>query len=187
MARSIRTVLVAFTFQALLGATTTDNRPLTVGVSVINRGYANREIVHAATDGARGIFRQAGIEMGFVVVDPLASRVDAPKPAAFHIVLSDQRSPAKHVLGAADITEQTAWVLVRNIRETAQDTRTDEATVLAHVVAHELGHLLLGSPEHSVSGVMTDPMDFTLAEQGGLRFHVEQIRRMRQRLVSPEP
>jgi hypothetical protein len=93
---------------------------------------------------------------------------------------------ARHVLGAADISAQTAWVLVPNLRETAQETRTSEVTVLAHVVAHELGHLLLGSREHSVSGVMTDPIDFALAEQGGLRFHGEQIRRMQRRLVSHE-
>jgi hypothetical protein len=74
-----------------------------------------------------------------------------------------------------------------SLSELCEQIRTGEVTVVAHVVAHELGHLLTGSPGHSASGLMAEPIDFHLAEQGGLRFHSQQIRWMQRRLVKQEP
>ena len=52
-------------------------------------------------------------------------------------------------------------------------TSMTEATALGHVIAHELGHLLLGTGQHSVSGIMKGDWRYRqviLAGQGLLRF-----------------
>jgi hypothetical protein len=53
----------------------------------------------------------------------------------------------------------------------------DLAVVLGHVIAHEMGHVLLGSPEHAVTGIMRarwGKTDFDQAAMGLLRFSATQ-------------
>jgi len=54
--------------------------------------------------------------------------------------------------------------------------------LLGHVIAHEMGHLLLGSAEHSGSGIMTQRWDLDkvrLACTGSLRFSPQQSGKIR--------
>jgi hypothetical protein len=57
----------------------------------------------------------------------------------------------------------------------------DEAELLGSVVAHELGHLLLGTGQHSAAGIMKGEWRYKqsiLVAQGLLRFDTGQRRRM---------
>ena len=57
----------------------------------------------------------------------------------------------------------------------------DPAVLLGHVVAHELGHLLLASPNHTVSGMMSTGWNYrhiVEATQGVLRFHPDEAKRI---------
>ena len=68
--------------------------------------------------------------------------------------------------------------------------RLQEAGVtLGVVMAHELGHLLLGSHNHSARGVMKPQWsrdDLMKAYFGGLGFNREQIKRIRSSVVARE-
>lgn len=76
-------------------------------------------------------------------------------------------------------------------------TSMTEAKALGHVIAHELGHLLLGTGQHSVSGIMKADWRYRqviLANQGRLRFDegerlriLSNIRRRMQALNSGLP
>jgi len=59
---------------------------------------------------------------------------------------------------------------------------TDLAVVLGHAIAHELGHVLLGSAEHSSMGIMRahwGKADFDQAAMGRLGFTAQQAARIR--------
>jgi hypothetical protein len=58
----------------------------------------------------------------------------------------------------------------------------EPATLLGHAMAHELGHLLLGSNSHSLTGLMRANWrtnDLIHMEQGGLPFSEEQSGKMK--------
>jgi hypothetical protein len=57
-----------------------------------------------------------------------------------------------------------------------------EAAALGHIIAHELGHLLLGTEQHSASGIMTaywSRKELVSAAQGLLRFDGAERARLR--------
>jgi hypothetical protein len=64
------------------------------------------------------------------------------------------------------------------------------AVVVGHAIAHELGHLLLASPEHAISGIMSTrwgTQAVTLAAMGGLHFSKEQSRRLQEAIRERTP
>lgn len=59
----------------------------------------------------------------------------------------------------------------------------DLATFLGHAIAHEIGHVLLGSPEHSAVGIMKARWgiaDYQNAAMGCMRFTPSQCRAIRE-------
>lgn len=67
--------------------------------------------------------------------------------------------PARNALGytlidMASGTGTVATVYVDRVRSLAEGARIDRATVLGRALAHEIGHLILGSNDHSDSGIM---------------------------------
>jgi hypothetical protein len=63
----------------------------------------------------------------------------------------------------------------------------EPGTLLGHAMDHELGHLLLGSNSHSLTGLMCAnwrTKDLIHMEEGGLLFSEEQSRKMRAKLSS---
>jgi hypothetical protein len=61
----------------------------------------------------------------------------------------------------------------------------EPGTLLGHAMAHELGHLLLGSNSHSLTGLMCAnwlTKDLIHMEQGGLLFSEEQSLKMKAKL-----
>ncbi len=62
----------------------------------------------------------------------------------------------------------------------------DLATVLGHVIAHEIGHVLLGSTEHSNSGIMRavwSKRDFRTPSPGAAEFTAQQRAALCQRIA----
>ena len=61
------------------------------------------------------------------------------------------------------------------------------AVILGHAMAHELGHMVLGQPGHSQSGIMMETIQqnaLKRAEKGHLLFTPQQAAQMRARLRS---
>jgi hypothetical protein len=75
--------------------------------------------------------------------------------------LSASSGPLRNALGYSliDTTTSTgtvATVFTDRVTQLAKSARLDVATVLGRAMAHEIGHLILGSNEHSAAGIMRD-------------------------------
>jgi hypothetical protein len=78
-----------------------------------------------------------------------------------HASPSDDTGVSRLGLGYALIdatmgTGTIATVFIDRVTRLASDARLDRATLLGRAMAHEIGHLLLGSNEHSDAGIMRD-------------------------------
>ena len=96
------------------------------------------------------------------------------------------------VLGTAIVVDQGysyyAYVFYDNVQTLARERRLG-STLLANVMAHELGHLLLGSNSHAVSGIMRghwSPEELRKISEGSTSFHKSESGVMRDRLISPQ-
>jgi hypothetical protein len=70
--------------------------------------------------------------------------------------------------------------------QTATDATSNVSVILGCLMAHEIGHLLLGQGQHTVSGIMQPSWDIhqvQFALRGALGFSSQQARRMRQSIV----
>jgi hypothetical protein len=70
--------------------------------------------------------------------------------------------------------------------QTVSDASSNISVILGCLMAHEIGHLLLGQGQHTVSGIMQPSWDIQqvqLALRGRLGFSSQQARRMRQSTV----
>jgi hypothetical protein len=115
----------------------------------------------AAIAAASDILKQASVEVewrdcraGFGVCSK------APRPT--ELVVRLVRVPAgvaEHTLGES-VIDTTGWrgafatIYADRVDTMALTARTNRAQALGRVMAHEIGHLLLGTPEHSASGLM---------------------------------
>ena len=124
------------------------------------RGIANARL------SAEAIFRTAGIsirwidcrvpqsESGAACTEPLGERGELLLRLTEVVPLTSDRVVA---LGTSMLDrEQRTGVLmtldVFPIRAIADKTSMDLSTLLGRTIAHEMGHLLLGSPEHTKCG-----------------------------------
>jgi hypothetical protein len=143
--------------------------PLSPEVTISVHNYADVPtlLLAAAEDQARQIFRHAGLETVWLNCSPKLEKVQ-PRSCYFsdttHLTLkiSPRAMNAKvrdriDVLGTAYPSEKGAgyfaYVFYDRVQEVAQRRSLGHA-LLADVMAHEIGHLLLGSPAHSASGIM---------------------------------
>jgi hypothetical protein len=166
-----------------------------ISVLVFDFAGVSGEVLNTGLRQATRILKSGGVEVVWVhcpVAPELLASVrpcmDAPGPLA--LVL--------HVLPRGVTTRQTdpgsagfavpaedggfgafAGVFHHRVRELV--TSINEAEVLGSVVAHELGHLLLGTGQHSAGGIMKGEWRYKqsiLAAQGLLGFDPGQRRRM---------
>jgi hypothetical protein len=82
-----------------------------------------------------------------------------------------------------------ATVFVDRCEEVMYQTLASFPKVLAHVMTHEIGHVLLGSNEHSKTGIMSGrwtKAEWQIAAVSHMTFLPQQMGRMRRQLsVSP--
>jgi hypothetical protein len=84
-----------------------------------------------------------------------------------------------------DETGRNADVFWKRVQQIQQTAKVDVSLILGSVMAHEMGHLLLGSRSHAVSGLMRarwQPDELRLIRMGALQFLPEQGQRMRTKL-----
>ena len=191
------------TFLAVPAFAFAQNPPTTslspeVSISVHDYADVPTQLLAAAEDQAREIFRHAGLETVWLNCSPKLEKVEPGScyfSDATHMTLkiSPHAMNAKvrdriEVLGTAYPDEKGAgyfaYVFYDRIQELAQRRRLGHA-LLADVMAHEIGHLLLGSTSHSPSGIMCGHWNYEQlrnVSEGAMAFVPAQSRIMRDRL-----
>jgi hypothetical protein len=173
-----------------------------VSISVHNYADVPAVLLSAAEDQAREIFRHAGLETVWLNCSPKLERLELePRSCYFadttHLTLkispravNAQVRDRIDVLGTAYPDENGvgffAYVFYDRVQEIAQRRRLGHA-LLADVMAHEIGHLLLGSNSHSISGIMCahwSDKELRNISEGAMSFVPAQSRIMRDRLRS---
>ena len=147
-----------------------------------------------AEDEAGRLFELAGIEIewrncGRYIQDDVEDcSVHGTNRFVLHIVRTGQKV-GDSVFGVAFLGEdgrgKYSDVFFDRIAETASGSAVPLAELLAAVSAHELGHLLLGTHSHSVSGIMEarwQKQSLSKIAMGNLYFTHEQSKLMRGRL-----
>jgi hypothetical protein len=169
-----------------------------VTISVHDYADVPTPLLAAAENQAREIFRRAGLETIWLNCSPKREKFE-PGSCYFsdptHLTLkisahgrNAQVRDRTDVLGTAYPNEKgtgyLAYVFYNRIQELAQRRSLGHA-LLADVMAHEIGHLLLGSTSHSVSGIMCghwDHEELRRVAEGTMLFIPVQSRVMRDRL-----
>lgn len=169
-----------------------------VTISVHNYADVAIPLLVSAEDQAKAIFRRSGVETDWLNCSPKLVKF-VPSSCYFsdrtHLTLkiiphaiSPQVRNRFDVLGLAYPAERGAgyfaYVFYDHVQELAQQRKLGDA-LLADVMAHEIGHLLLGSTSHSVSGIMCAKWgykDLRSISEGIMSFLPAQSRIMRDRL-----
>lgn len=138
------------------------------------------------------VFERAGLATEWTncslsVPDPLPACQDLRSPDVLILrIESEERARALGVPGILGISwlpgeedEHGALFSVfgDGAVRVAAENRISPAVLLAHAIAHEIGHLLLRTKEHSLSGIMRarwSKDDMLRAAQGGLLFTEEE-------------
>jgi hypothetical protein len=153
------------------------------------------KLLSAAEEQATEIYQRAGLETVWLNCSPKLEKIE-PESCHFsdttHLTLkispravNVQVRARRDVLGIAYPDDKGAgyfaYVFYDRVQELAERQWLGHA-LLADVMAHEIGHLLLGSNSHSVSGIMSahwnDNQLRNIAE-GALFFDPSQSRHMR--------
>jgi hypothetical protein len=169
-----------------------------MSISVHNYADVPTTMLSTAEDQAREIYRRAGLETVWVNCSPKLEKIE-PESCHFsdttHLTLkiSPHAFNARvrgriDVLGTAYPDEKGvgyfAYVFYDRVQELTERQKLGHA-LLADVMAHEIGHLLLGSNSHSLSGIMCAHWNYeelrNIAE-GVMWFVPSQSRIMRDRL-----
>ena len=137
-------------------------------ISVYDYAHVPTEFLAAAEGDAGRIFRQVGVETVWVNCLAKPERVDVKScyevdgthvmmkilPRAINAHLRDRGD----VLGDALLSEKGigffAYVFYDCVQRIAEENQLGHA-LLGDVLAHEIGHLLLGSRSHAVTGIMS--------------------------------
>lgn len=155
-------------------------------------------ILTSAENEAGRLFRAAGMRIAWehlLYVSPEDEGTDmtAPSPRRpnerrYLVIRLLRRLPADMLPGALGYSlpfaHRGAHVLIffDRIESLAREVNTAPDTILGHALAHELGHVLLGSTEHTSGGLMQGCWtagSWHLARAGLLAFDAEQIQRIR--------
>jgi hypothetical protein len=169
-------------------------------ISVYDYAHVSPEILAAAEGDARRIFREAGVETVWVTCLPKPEKIEfngCYLVDATHLMLkilphaiSVQVRDRTDVLGNALVDEKGAgfyaYAFYDRIQRVAEEHRLDHA-LLGDVLAHEIGHLLLGSQSHAVSGIMSahwNGDELRRISEGTMFFTPSQSRVLRDRVGS---
>jgi hypothetical protein len=176
--------------------------PLRPEVSISVHDYAgvSAPLLTAAEGQAREIFRRAGLETVWLNCSPKLEKHE-PESCYFadatHLTLkispramNAQVRDRIDVLGTSYPDEKGAgyfaYVFYDRVQELAE-RRTLGHGLLAGVMAHEIGHLLLGSNSHSLSGIMCahwEAEQLRSVAEGLMSFAPSESRLMRERVFT---
>jgi hypothetical protein len=176
--------------------------PSRPNLSVSVHDYANvpTELLAAAEGEAYRIFHQAGVKTVWLNCSPKLEKI---QPAgcytvdSSHLVLkvlrhaiSAQVRDRVDVLGIATLDEKGVgfygYVFYDRVQQLAEERKLKH-TLLGNVLAHEIGHLMLGSTSHSISGIMSGRWSgegLRRVSEGTMSFTPQESRVMQGRLGS---
>jgi hypothetical protein len=146
-------------------AQNTASKPTQLTVAVYNDAGVPAGVLHRAEQRAANIFAEASFEVVWLhclrasAEDALACRqTDLPEHLALRFIRNPVRSTNDAVLGVAflsgDGTGKYTDVFWKRAEDLHAISNLDLGNILGSVMAHEMGHLLLGSNAHAVSGIM---------------------------------
>jgi hypothetical protein len=149
----------------------------------------------SALDEARAILAHAGFAIEWIACGTDASaprRCTVPLTRAELAVRVAAAPPPLHLLDplplgyslvdAATRSGALATVYLDRVRWLADTMAADAAALLGRAIAHELGHLLLGTPEHARSGLMRATWSHEMVRSNRpaeWRFSVREAKQMR--------
>jgi hypothetical protein len=119
-------------------------------------GVAPRELA-AALETAREILSRVGIDIVWRECGPCA---DTPAPRELVVRIAAAPAQAeRHSLGYSlvDVDQRSgtlATIFADRVESIAAGAQFDPGVLLGRSIAHELGHLLMGTTEHSKQGLM---------------------------------
>ena len=171
--------------------------PQQVTVSVYDDAHVPREILARAEDRAAKIFGQVGLNVNWLDCSPANSaRCAVPLESGGPVRLMLRITPSTSVtitdqiFGVAylgrDGTGQYCDVFWQRVKDLQTNSMVDLASILGSVMAHEMGHLLLGSNAHAISGIMQahwESSELRHIGMGSFLFLPDQGKRMRARVT----
>lgn len=201
MHRTFRTNFVFLA--ALTGSTLLARSPMSfaenpqVTVSVYDDAHVPREILARAEGRAAKIFGQVGVKVNWLDCNltnsihcATAFEIDSAVQLNLRITPNIANSTSDTAFGVAylatDGTGRYADVFWKRAQDLQANSKVDPALILASVMAHEVGHMLLGSNAHAVSGIMEahwGPGELRRIGMGSLLFLPDQGKQMRARVT----
>jgi hypothetical protein len=194
MRRLLPLISLLLTLPAL--APCVDAHVLTIRVH--NVSAADQRDIAGLEETATAIFQKAKIKVVWIECVFPGSHAPAPavceeQPTPDHVVLVVTNAHARtkdHVLGWTNHATLIANLDYRKAKEMAGTSmfHLSCGNILGYSAAHEIGHLLLGSADHGLFGIMKsnyDRRDLLAMSQGRLNFVEDDARRMRARLSCP--
>jgi hypothetical protein len=123
------------------------------------------EFQQSALQVAAAILDRAGVSVRWIRCAPNAFTAACRKPLGTYelavrlIKLRERPSTPELPLGEANVdmvrrTGSLATVYANRVRWFADASGVDFSTVLGRAIAHEIGHLVIGTPMHSTTGLM---------------------------------
>jgi hypothetical protein len=144
-----------------------------------------------ARETVDAIYARAGVEVDWVDCSapvPTGECAKVPGLSTVLVRVVPQKSPIADALGDSLIDYVAhrgtlATIFAGQVRAMAARARVGAGLLLGRAMAHEIGHILLGSTEHSAAGLMrahwydddllrNDPADWTFAAPDGGRMHL---------------
>jgi hypothetical protein len=142
----------------LSGGHGSEDTPLQVGVIVHNQSHASDAVVQEAELECAQLFKRAGIELGWM---NSAEDIEWHGPPLVLRAAILRKAPKRTVdiLGAAWPFAENGvqmFVYYDNVVALSWSASLPASLVLAAALEHEIGHMLLGSAEHAIAGLMRD-------------------------------
>ncbi len=149
--------------------------------------------LHAARTVVERILKDAGVAVTWAEC-PCDARV-GPAELVLRIVAAPPASePASLGFSYVDVDRKAgtiATVFADRVAALAAGSHTDEGDLLGRAMAHEIGHLLLGTPDHGREGLMRGqwttielarnrPWEWVLSRTEGARMRQAIVRRTRE-------
>ena len=170
-----------------------------VTVSVYNDARVPFDILAGAEQQAARIFSRAGLDVTWLRCTHINSGVraaacngfDVPGHVAVRVIAHTASSKSDTAFGVAFLAPNGTGRYSDVFWEKAQglhaNSNVDLACILGSVIAHEMGHLLLGSNAHAISGIMRahwESGELYRIAMGTLMFLPEESKRMHARIAT---
>jgi hypothetical protein len=171
-----------------------------VTIGVYDYGQAGPEVLRKAERVTTEIFRNAGVSTVWIwcrTSDTLPRNTDCggPLKLTLHVIHGSgalDRRLKSDALGLAAVGDHgelgwDIWVFYDQVKDSAVQAKLSLTRILGSVIAHELGHLLLGSNSHSMTGLMRarwSREELLAADLGELTFSAAERKRMQKALAA---